>query len=177
MGKALWSTTSACASVPGSRRVRPLTPDFASKFGTPCLNNTMRQRSVRGSVRSIVRSTTSEVEKKPRQSVHTPSRLSRFNPDAEVARPQWDVQVRPREGGLVLVADALSGGRAPGMRSPLVTETRAAPSSRWAPWLPSWACNGSRSRLRLRCWVEASAPCCHRWWTRWPHRGWPFVVR
>ena len=41
----------------------------------------------------------------------------------EAARPQWDVQVRPREGGPALVATALSGGRAPGMRSPRATET------------------------------------------------------
>ena len=37
VGKALWSTTSACASVPGSSRVRPLTPDSAPKLQTPCL--------------------------------------------------------------------------------------------------------------------------------------------
>jgi hypothetical protein len=41
--KALWSTTSACASVPGSR-VRPLTPDSAPKFGTPCLKNLALRR-------------------------------------------------------------------------------------------------------------------------------------
>ena len=41
----------------------------------------------------------------------------------EAARPQWDVQVRPLEGGPALVATALSGGRAPGMRSPRATET------------------------------------------------------
>ena len=28
MGKVLWSTTSVCASVPGSSRLRPLTPDL-----------------------------------------------------------------------------------------------------------------------------------------------------
>jgi hypothetical protein len=37
VGKALWSTTSACASAPGDSSVRPLTPDLAPKFGTPCL--------------------------------------------------------------------------------------------------------------------------------------------
>jgi hypothetical protein len=30
VGKVLWSTTSACTSVPGSSRVRPLTPDLPS---------------------------------------------------------------------------------------------------------------------------------------------------
>ena len=34
MGKALWSTTSACASVPGDDRVRPLTPDLGSNLFT-----------------------------------------------------------------------------------------------------------------------------------------------
>jgi hypothetical protein len=58
-----------------------------------------------------------------RRSARTPSRRRRFDPDVEAARPQWDVQVRPRKGGHALVAAALSGGRAPGMRSPRATET------------------------------------------------------
>jgi hypothetical protein len=40
--KALWSTTSACASVPGSSRVRPLTPNlppYVPIVGTPCLKS------------------------------------------------------------------------------------------------------------------------------------------
>ena len=37
MGKALWGATSTCASVPGSSHARPLTPDSAHKFGTPCI--------------------------------------------------------------------------------------------------------------------------------------------
>ena len=37
----LWSTTSACVSVPGSSRVRPVTPDYAPRLGTPCLTGYM----------------------------------------------------------------------------------------------------------------------------------------
>jgi hypothetical protein len=37
VGKMSWSTTSACASVPGSSRVGPLTPDYPPKLATPCL--------------------------------------------------------------------------------------------------------------------------------------------
>jgi hypothetical protein len=36
VGKALWSTTSACASVPDSSHVRPLTPDSAPKLLLSC---------------------------------------------------------------------------------------------------------------------------------------------
>ena len=53
VGKVLWSTTctSACAIVPGSSRVRPLTPDSAPKLGTSCLKakgrtNKKRNRDV-----------------------------------------------------------------------------------------------------------------------------------
>jgi hypothetical protein len=58
-----------------------------------------------------------------RRSAHTPSRRRRFDPDVEAARPQWDVQVWPREGGPALVDAALSGRWAPGMRSPRATVT------------------------------------------------------
>jgi hypothetical protein len=37
VGRALWSTTSACASVPGSNRVRPLTPGLPPILAAPCL--------------------------------------------------------------------------------------------------------------------------------------------
>jgi hypothetical protein len=40
IGKVLWSTTSACASVPSSSRVRPLALDSAPQLGTPYLTYT-----------------------------------------------------------------------------------------------------------------------------------------
>jgi hypothetical protein len=39
VGKASWSTTSACASVPGSSRVRRLTPDLPPYISYPLSSN------------------------------------------------------------------------------------------------------------------------------------------